>query len=436
MIFTKPDQTDLINIMPPEISENLKPPEPSIQSALQPTNLPTAYRASAVHPSFIADADALHQEAYEKKIQLAIEDTERQSYRYVDPKPPQTVSLNGVLYEYIPDTQRFFIRNPADDTIYTPSNLPDETFTILDLITHHSPSALSKRAQITIPPIVYQLNNAGRARIIRAVQYNTDPPIPDDTTGDIITLFELARNSEAPSLIKPRSEYSYSLWACDYDSTIATQLICEWGWVPEYRVPNTHNLIYSLEKTPNGVQLDICYDHFFADRFAAGCSAMEFVWNTSLSTLGMPDFAACRSEAFRTFYLYKDTFCSLTTETRKIVETLFNKKLESLRAGLQFTDTFDEPEDIYPDQSVFISWDKFICTKNYSSVYKKLGAYLREDRRMADTFYTKLAALPVGVPLKRSAFKPYLYNNSFDAALKHGFLRKVKYGYYEIVPQP
>jgi hypothetical protein len=341
-----------------------------------------------------------------------------------------SITVNGITYKHIPDTEKFRIENI------------EQTFTALQVmktLLPHTTRSLYKR--ILPPDKFFNFADSTRFKIIKAFQAHCYLPPVTEETKPFREFFEVL-SSNVKGHWTVQQQYSAARFATQYkDDDSAASLLLHYGWSPKYKNMNMRGAsMHKLTITGDGILIDMTYTHTFQERLETACSTARFAYD-DIRRKGMKvDVEIILSNALKEFYLHDDKFISINntyaqsvkTEIRHYIDSLINpmasKKLEYPK--------IKEPNDMLDDDVFLLRWDDFQYHDNADAKQQR-----RDNNKQAVLMALRLKVghLPNGAIFKRSQLVPPLNDRNLKSGQEYDFIikpiderGKEKHGYYII----
>lgn len=335
------------------------------------------------------------------------------------------MTLDDKTYTLLVGTERFS----------TPGET--ETYTFYQILQRHYKDIFkTKAAKIECSePKLYELANAARFRVFRAVQMHFDkPPLLKDSQV-LLEAAEAINNSMEENLTLP-SQLSYAKWATKQDPHTALSLIAYYGWARSTVKQNVEEFaIYKMTLCDWGIFIDIEYTHSFQDRLNAACQAalQEKLNNDRLTRRN--DFATLQQIAISKFFFYQNRYVSASPGFNTMIKTTIQQyliKLLDTRAGEGYDVPFpqiDEPQNLMVPQPIELPWScfNFVQTTKAQNAHikdlaatKNLAAFQRHFNHLPQNQDLTFAEL--GCPERRI----------LSRGEANGFIHKVKRGVYQL----
>lgn len=331
------------------------------------------------------------------------------------PTGPFTISGNGFTYTHIPDTESFYLTSP------------EYPITALKVMKAILPDTIRSLYQRIIPPDqFYYFGDSTRFKIIKAVQAHYQLPTSTTATDAFIPFFDhLSENVKDHWTVQ--QQYSAAKWATQHDKSAATSLLLHYGWSPRHEPRMLGSSMHKLRILEDGVFIDMSYTHTFQERVDAACAEALFTVN-NLTTHGLPlTTEPIQSAALRVFYYFKDKYISLQNTYSMSIKSKIYNYIEALINPLSqvapSVPDVDEPEDILPDESIFLKWEDFKFDSPYSLTSAAAKQRLNNARNTSfEAFQEKTKHFPRGVPIPRQTFLEVTEGRQFSAWTNLGFV--------------
>lgn len=327
------------------------------------------------------------------------------------------MTLDDKHYTLLKGTERFTVDGET------------ETYTFYQVLQRHYKDIFkSKATKIECSnESLYQLANAARFRVFRAVQMHFDkPPLLKDSQV-LLEAAEAITNSMEDNLTLP-SQLSYAKWATKQDPHTALSLIAYYGWARSTIKQNIEEFaIYKMTLLSSGILIDIEYTHSFQDRLNAACQAalQEKLNNDRLTRHN--DFATLQQIAISKFFFYQNRYVSASPGFNTLIKTTIQQyiiKLLDTRANEGYDVPFpqiDEPQNLMIPQTIELTWDQFDFVKTTNAQHQQREDNNKEKCRLS--LEEKFADFPRDVRLTVAELG-HPHRRVLIAAEKYGFIER------------